>query len=461
MSAAPAPSLLRRLLVLASSLLSVVWLLTALVAWFDLRHEVDELLDAHLAQTAALLAAVEADELDSDDHGALLPAPALERRYQSRVAFQVWQLRRNGQRLLARSADAPAQPLASLMRPGLSNSTGEGEGWRVYVLYHEHTAVLVGERQSVRQHLALASVRSITVLLALGLPLLLLAMAWAIGRGLRPLRVLGREVDARRAQALDPLPEEGVPAEVLPLVRALNALFARVSAHVVAERRFTSDAAHELRTPLAAIRMQAQVALGAGDAAERTTALRATMQGCDRATHLVEQLLQLARLEAAASGVAQGSASTGNTVDVAEAARSVVADVLSAHPEVLSRIQLDAPAAARVAMPLPLVMVLLRNLIDNALRYSPDDAPVAVSVQASDGKVAVVVEDGGAGLAEAEQARLGERFFRVLGSGRDGSGLGWSIVRRLAELHAIDITLGRSATLGGLRVELRWVAAQA
>ena len=460
MSAAPAPSLLRRLLVLASSLLSVVWLLTALVAWFDLRHEVDELLDAHLAQTAALLAAVEADELDSDDHGALLPAPALERRYQSRVAFQVWQLRSGMPRLLARSADAPAQPLASLMRPGLSNSTVEGEGWRVYVLYHEHTAVLVGERQSVRQHLALASVRSITVLLALGLPLLLLALAWAIGRGLRPLRVLGREVDARRAQALDPLPEGGVPAEVLPLVRALNALFARVSAHVAAERRFTSDAAHELRTPLAAIRMQAQVALGAADEGERVTALRATMQGCDRATHLVEQLLQLARLEAAAVGVAQG-AGAGNVADVAEAARSVVADVLSAHPEVLSRIQLDAPAAARVAMPLPLVMVLLRNLIDNALRYSPDDAPVAVSVQASDGKVAVVVEDGGAGLAEAEQARLGERFFRVLGSGRDGSGLGWSIVRRLAELHAIDITLGRSATLGGLRVELRWVAAQA
>ncbi len=268
----------------------------------------------------------------------------------------------------------------------------------------------------------------------------------------RPLGRLGNAVATRQPQSLAPLSTEGVPPEVLPLVTALNDLFERMARLLATEQQFTADAAHELRTPIAGIRMQAQVAQGATDAQERATALQATVQGCDRATRLVEQLLQLARLDAE-------SAQDLSSTPLAEVARQVAADLHATAEHRQQRIVLCEPLAhgVRIPLPEPLARVLLRNLLDNALRYSPEGAEVRLQVAEQDeGRAQLSVEDSGPGLTPEEQARLGERFFRVLGTGQSGSGLGWSIVQRIARLHHLQVRTDRSPALGGLRVTVRW-----
>jgi two-component system sensor histidine kinase QseC len=236
-----------------------------------------------------------------------------------------------------------------------------------------------------------------------------------------------------------------------PLVAALNGLFARIAQLLEAERRFTADAAHELRTPIAAIRAQAQVALAAAsDEGERRHALEATLIGCDRAAHLVDQLLTLSRLEYAAPAPA-------TALDVSALARRVVADLAPLALAKQQSIELDAAQPCSARGDEALLGALLRNLVDNAIRYSPPSARVRVAVApgaAEARKVELTVEDSGPGMTDEHRAHLGERFFRVLGNEQPGSGLGWSIVRRIAAAHGATIDVGRSAALGGLRVRV-------
>jgi len=244
-----------------------------------------------------------------------------------------------------------------------------------------------------------------------------------------------------------------MPTEVEPVVHSLNALFERIQTMVALERRFTADAAHELRTPIAAIRMQAQVALGAvADDAQRNRALNYTLAGCDRATHLVEQLLTLSRLESSANAAPSG------VVDVSAVAQRVAADLALAALGRSQDLQLDAAPHAMIQADDMLTSVLVRNLLDNALRYSPDGARVALSIKVEAGQVTLQVEDSGPGLADADLARLGERFYRVLGTEQTGSGLGWSIVQRIAKVYGARVNVSRSAALGGLCVSVRWAA---
>ena len=449
-------SLTRRLMAMVLGFVLAAWLVTALVAWFTTEHELSELLDAHLAQTTALLLASELDVPVEDD---ARPAPVLLRKYQSRVAFQIW---RDG-RLRARSTDAPEEPLAPAGVQGLSEQRLAGKRWRVFTAEQADArgsaiTVHVAEQLSARRHVLLASLRGTLLPLLLVLPLLAVGVGWTVRRALRPLHALGHRVAARSPRALDALPQDGVPAEVQPLVHALNGLLGRVAEQVAGERRFTADAAHELRTPIAAIRMQAQVAQGATQDEERRAALDATIAGCDRATRLVDQLLQLARLEADAVD-AQPAAGRDTPTDLAAVAARLVRELSDAARARGQQIRLECPPQpVDVPMSAALAAVLLRNLLDNALRYGPDGGTVAVQLlpaQATHG-VRLCVEDAGPGLSDADLARLGERFFRVLGSGQSGSGLGWSIVRRLARLHALQLHIDRSPALGGLRVTVDW-----
>ena len=449
-------SLTRRLMAMVLGFVLAAWLVTALVAWFTTEHELSELLDAHLAQTTALLLASELDVPVEDD---ARPAPVLLRKYQSRVAFQIW---RDG-RLRARSTDAPEEPLAPAGVQGLSEQRLAGKRWRVFTAEQADArgsaiTVHVAEQLSARRHVLLASLRGTLLPLLLVLPLLAVGVGWTVRRALRPLHALGHRVAARSPRALDALPQDGVPAEVQPLVHALNGLLGRVAEQVAGERRFTADAAHELRTPIAAIRMQAQVAQGATQDEERRAALDATIAGCDRATRLVDQVLQLARLEADAVDT-QPAAGRDIPTDLTAVAARLVRELSDAARARGQQIRLECPPRpVDVPMSAALTAVLLRNLLDNALRYGPDGGTVAVQLlpaQATHG-VRLCVEDAGPGLSDADLARLGERFFRVLGSGQSGSGLGWSIVRRLARLHALQLHIDRSPALGGLRVTVDW-----
>jgi len=447
----------------------LVWGITALITWRDARHELDELLDSHLAQAAALLVAQQSHGGDEDDAPGL-DAPQLHR-YAPKVAFQVW----HAGRLVLRSANAPVDPMvgaaaSATSRPkrhadrddtdqrGLNTDLRTvliaGTDWRVFsaVGAERDIQVFVGEQLQSRQAILWAVLRSTLWPMALALPLLGGVIWWVVRLGTAPLRSLSHSLAHREPLALAPVAVVDPPSEMLPLLAALNRLFERIAAMVEAERRFTADAAHELRTPIAAIRIQAQVALAETDEAERHHALRATLAGCDRAARLVDQLLTLSRLES-------GTAPAVAPLDLATLAQRVTAELAPGALQRQQALSLDAPQPCIVAANDPLAAVLLRNLIDNALRYSPDGAAVQVTLRRQGDRVLLQVEDSGPGLAEADRDRLGERFFRVLGSGQTGSGLGWSIVRRIAAAHGASVGVSRSAALGGLAVTVDWPAA--
>jgi two-component system sensor histidine kinase QseC len=446
-------SLQGRLLGLLLAVVATVWVAAAATTWVDVRDELDELLDAHLAQAAALLVVQQAGELGHDDDR-LLDAPTLHK-YAPKVAFQVFH---EGQ-LVLRSANAPPQPLlreGRHARDGFATVRLDGVAWRVFSAHggERDVRVFVGEQLRSRDQIAWTVLRDTLWPMALALPLLGLAAWWAIRHGLRPLRRLGQALAARPPTDLQPLRLDGAPTEIAPIVDALDGLFARIATLLESERRFTADAAHELRTPIAAIRAQAQVALGEADDARRRHALQATLEGCDRATRLVEQLLTLARLEADA-------VPSTHVVDLAAVVRDVVA---AAAPRSLARrqdLELDAAAGCGVRGDATLLAVLARNLVDNAVRYSPDGARIRVGVRRVGPRVELSVEDGGPGLTAEQTTRLGERFFRVTGSSASGSGLGWSIVRRIAAAHGMEVDVARSAALGGLAVRLHAPAATA
>ncbi|HJV72252.1 ATP-binding protein [Ideonella sp.] len=453
----PARSLQWRLVAGVSGAVGALWLLAALWLGIDTRHEIDELLDAHLAQSAALLVAQQAHPGDVDEDDLQVDAPMLHR-YARHVAFQVW----HEGRLAMRSPNAPLTPLSTVERGFETRRLGNAE-WRLYATrgVESDIQVYVAEQTESRQEVERALLRGLLLPLALVLPAVAL-VAWAVVRaGLAPLRRLGALLAERPASALGPLALPGGPParEMVPLLAALNQLFDRIAELLEAERRFTADAAHELRTPIAAIRAQAQVALAAADADERVHALQALVAGCDRAAHLMQQMLTLARLEST-------SQASHAKVDLSALAREVAADLA---PDALALGQTLSLEGAELPCPVQgdagLLAVLLRNLIDNATRYSPAGARIEIELapaQAGRG-TSLRVDDSGPGLADGDLARLGERFFRataVSGDAPPGSGLGWSIVRRIAQAHGAAISVARSSRLGGLAVTLQWPPAR-
>jgi two-component system, OmpR family, sensor histidine kinase QseC len=410
------------------------------------RNELDELLDAHLAQAAALLVVQQSGEIEHDDDRTV-DAPSLHR-YAPRAVFQVFH---EGQ-LVMRSADAPQRPLVAegaTAGTGFTTVMANGVGWRVFSTRggENDVQVFVGERLDAREHIVRVALWGTLWPLALALPLLALLAWWAIRRGLKPLRSLGEQLGARTTNTLQPVGLADPPAEVAPLVQALNSLFSRIESMLQSERRFTADAAHELRTPIAAIRTQAQVALAEADDARRRHALRATLEGCDRAARLIDQLLTLSRLEA-------GTEMPMRPVDLSAVARQVVSDLVPRALRKQQDLGLEAHSACTIDGDEMLLGVLLRNLIDNAVRYCPAGARINVTTAVQNGQAVLAVDDSGPGLSDQEIARLGQRFARGAGHEESGSGLGWSIVRRIAQVHGLVATVTRSQQLGGLAVTI-------
>jgi two-component system, OmpR family, sensor kinase len=438
-----APSLRRRLLFTLLGVVAAIWIATAIASYFDARHELDELLDAHLAQAASLLIAQAGDELDEiDEH-----APQLHR-YVRRVAFQLWE---RGEVLRLHSTNAPSVRL-SRNDEGFSDARIDGERWRVFSGWDRRHRYLVqvGERADARGQIVATILKNALWPLALALPLLAILVWIVVDRAMRPLRTLSREVAQRAPGNLASLALGDAPVEVAPLVVALDRLLARVHASIEGERRFTADAAHELRTPLAALRAQAQVARTAADAAERTRALDNVIAGCDRATHLVEQLLTLARLEP------ETARAERHECDL----RIVVADAIAQMaPAALASdvaIELEGDATVHVRVDERLLAILFRNLLDNALRYSPSHTVVRVDVGCRDGVPYASIRDAGPGVPAEQRAELGRRFHRLAAaSGVAGSGLGLSIAKRIADLHGASLVFD-AAQGGGLVVTVRF-----
>jgi len=442
-------SLRGRLLLSVWGLTTAVWFAAAMLTWFDARHELDELLDAHLAQAAALLVVQQARETDEDDRA--IDAPSLHR-YAPKVAFQVFQ---DGQ-LIQRSANAPSKPMIdreARPHPAFVTVAIEGIPWRVFAAKGMRGAmeVYVGERLDSRESILWAILRSTMWPMTIALPLLVAAIWWAITSAISPLRNLGQALARRQPDVLEPVVVPGAPSEMTPALEALNGLLTRIEALMANERRFTADAAHELRTPIAAIRAQAEAALGAADPGERQHALKATLQGCDRAARLVAQLLTLSRIES-------GTAMSMEVINLAVVAKSVVAELAPLALRREQSIGVDAGADCAVRGDQTLMSVLVRNLVDNAIRYSPRGASINISLASGPSGTTLLVDDSGPGMAETDIQRLGERFFRGAGRAEDGSGLGWSIVQRIAALHHATLQVTRSGSLGGTSVAIAFPA---
>ena len=338
-----------------------------------------------------------------------------------------------------------------------STDTREGP-WRVYTHVTEEGHVQVGQALAARDALARNLSISVLMPMLLLIPLLAVVVAWALKRGLRPLDETSHRVGHRDAARLDPLPVERVPAELLPLVEQINGLLGRLQGSLDAQRRFLADAAHELRSPVAALALQVQLAERAEAPQARTAALRELSRGVERARRLVQQLMDFARVD---PGIAMPAFAP---VNLAQLAREVVG-VYAARAEGQDvDLGAEAPPAAQVFGNEAELRSLLENLVDNALRYAPAATPVTVSVRESGGTIELAVVDAGRGIPNAERARVFERFHRVAGDTTSGTGLGLAIAKAIVERHHGSIVLN-DATPGamppGLEVRIRlpaWAA---
>ncbi|MFT3961415.1 sensor histidine kinase [Propionivibrio sp.] len=332
-------------------------------------------------------------------------------------------------------------------KPGHHTLSWRGETWHVYTL--EDGGVTIQVSNSAARHYPLF--RNIGPWLLLPLTLMtavLGGLIWlAVGRALRPLDKVRAEIMGQAVPSLRTMETRDLPTEVAPLGEALNALLQRLEQAFATERDFIANAAHELRTPLTAVRLQAQLADQARDAAQRAAALDQLRAGVDRAAHVVEQLLQMARLEPDAQQF------TFAEVRLDQLAKNAVADFSPQAEDRRIDLGVGTCRPVRLSGHAESLRILLSNLIENALRHTPAGGRIDVDVDEEDGLARLDVADSGPGIPEEFRERVFDRFFRLAGSDTPGSGLGLPIARQAARLHGGEITLGESPA-GGLRVRV-------
>jgi two-component system OmpR family sensor kinase len=342
---------------------------------------------------------------------------------------------------------------------GFSDVTVQGTSYRVYTVQTPLQTVQIAQDMSARN--ARASVLALRAVLPVALmaPLLMIVVWWVVSASLAPLERARRQVARRGVDDFSALPVADLPSEVRPLVDELNLLFSRVQTAFEAQRNFVADAAHELRSPLTALKLQAQALERQQDPEARRQGAERLHQGIDRAIRLMQQLLLLARQEAAPMEGARM-----RPVDLQAVARQVLTDLQPlAHARGID-LGLQAASPAPVAGDADALAILLRNLLENALKYTPAPGRVDLWVGLQDGQPLLRVEDAGPGMPPDELPHAFERFFRgaqaLAGGGGDGSGLGLAIVQAIARRHQATVALGRSERLGGLQATVRFPVAQ-
>ena len=378
------------------------------------------------------------------------------------LVVQIWD--RSGVQLYL---SQPQRVLPQHAQLGFTNLRTESGEWRVFSALTGNQVVQVAQPMRARRELAASmALRTIVPLLAM-LPVLVLLIWLIIARGLKPLERVAAAVARRSPILLEPLAERDLPAEVQPLVRALNGLLVRLGEALAAQRTLIADAAHELRTPLTAVHLQAQLAERAANDAERGKALSDLKSGLERATRLSEQLLTLARTEPGVETVERPEAN----IDLASSAREAITELAPLATDKSIDLGLSESGPAIVRGDPESLRTLASNLNDNAVRYTPRNGRVDVSVQTEGDRVAISVRDNGPGIAPAERARVFDRFYRgqprvaseesgKIASVR-GSGLGLAIVKSIADREGAEIVLGEGIDGKGLDVTVRFPRASA
>lgn len=441
-------SIQSRLILLVLGALLIVELVSGWTGYRRALHEADELLDAHLVQYAQIMLSLAHEGRDDEVRMPDIKAHP----YQSKLMFQIWDMK-GAPRLMLRSPEAPHHWPQGVKTAGYSEVTLADHAWRFYVAKGQNGyVVLAAHDLHIHQELASQIALSNMAPYLLAVPILVLLLLLAIRRGLQPLHVLAADLSERDPQRLDELPEAGLPRELRPPVRAMNQLFGRIRMTMDKERRFTSDAAHELRTPIAALRAQLQVAERTPDPEERQAAIAKALRGTRRMTHLVAQLLALARLEAESADKPDGKVNLGDLLHDVLAGLAPQAERKGIH------LQTDIEPNCALTGNAELLQILLRNLLDNAIRYVPDGGKVRVGLAWEKRHVVLAVEDNGPGVAVEERDKIGQRFHRFGARTVEGVGLGLSIVQRIAELHGAELAFGDGLEDKGLGVRVSFPA---
>jgi len=442
-------TLARRLLVVLLAAVPLMWAVAVGAAYSRSRHEINELFDTQQIHVARFVLAML--PMDFDEPRWLAAAQgALGAAELKDLSVAIWS--DDGKRILA-DPEGEALPFRA-GESGFVDLALDGARWRVYYLHPADSrfSVAVGQSAYERQEVLAGLLTGQLLPWALMLPVLLVAMTIAVRHVLKPVRRVAHEIEHRRADDLRPVTVVNPPAELRPLLAAMNRLFARIGESIEHERRLTADAAHELRTPLAALRAQWEAARVASDDGARADAFRQVGRGIDRLGRLVDQLLALAAIDNRAATAFTHLVRWETVVEQA------LSDCMPLIEQTGNDVEVKWPAAGR-ALPIVgdelLLALMLRNLVDNALRYAPAGTDVVVQFDTDE----LVVEDSGPGLAPAMRERLGDRFHRPPGQSQPGSGLGVSIVMRVAALHDLDVTFADRAendpSQRGLRVTLR------
>jgi two-component system sensor histidine kinase QseC len=467
-------SIRQRLLITLLLSIIIIGSITIVRSYLDARYEVQELFDAQLAESARIIQAQllfvmrsnTRDEIQRllEDQPFMSEKHANEKgngdeislyghEYEHKIAFQLWN---NKSRLMLRSPSAPTTALSELaLNPaihGYSNEKIAGNDWRVFSLWDRNNEYLVqvGEKYDIRNELIhKISTRLIRPSL-ISLPILAFLIWLGIGRGLAPLKKVTTEVARREPGFLEPIDIGPVPREIRPLATALNDLLQRLAQALEMERRFTDDAAHELRTPLAALKTQAQVALRATDEQERNNALTQIIKGVDRASHLLQQMLTLARLHSSDEKLPTES------VRLYKLAAEIVAQLaplaLAKHID----LALEGDESATLEVNSVSLELLIRNLIGNAINYTPAHGDVQVNIQTSNDETVLTVRDSGPGIDPELLERVFDRFFRIPGQQASGCGLGLTIARQSVELLNAELELKNRTDGPGLIAQVRF-----
>ncbi|WP_374360089.1 ATP-binding protein [Pseudoduganella danionis] len=431
-----------------------LWALSAVIVYVEADYESQELFDQSLEETAHLLLSLA--EYEVREHGSASPiivAVPAERNHRQYLLYQIWDVQG---RLLYKNPGAPDQPIWPQAHSGMRWLDGPDGRQRVYASWSNsgqlqiQVAEPVTHRKDISHRFAYKLSGFALALVALAA----LAIWWSVQRLFRGLQQSTGEVASRTPNDLADVSLAGVPREALPLLEAINRLFERVRRAMEREQRFTADAAHELRTPLAAIKTSLQVIQRARNDAEREEFLAALGVSVDRASRLVDQLLTLSRLDP----LYQRS----KGLELRDLA-TLIGEALPGWREAAARHQLSLHGQlepAVCALNADAIPILLRNLVENAMRYTPAGGSIQIRCGMQQEHALLEISDSGPGIPAAMRERVFERFVRLADASQPGSGLGLSIVRQIAEMHGASISLGDGAGGRGLCIQIRFPVSQ-
>ncbi|OOH88129.1 two-component system sensor histidine kinase QseC [Pasteurellaceae bacterium 15-036681] len=435
-------SLRIRLIIVLSCTALAIWFASTSVAWLQVRKDVNEVFDAQQILFAQRLASsnlrnILVDRRPEHQFGAKRKGGFRKVEFDDdALGFAIFTDR--GDVILSDGKTGDLFPFTPAVGFNERELIGDDDKWRIYWLpvAGGRLFIAVGQELDYREDLIEKMVFSQMWIWFASLPLLLTLMIFLINHELKSLKQVSQKVEQRKPEDTDLLPTLHIPSEILPLVNNLNQFFDKTSNMLIRERRFTSDAAHELRSPLAALKIQTELAQLAGDDVQmRERALTNLTQGIDRATQLIEQLLTLSRLDnlKQLEGV--------EDIYWDKLIPSLIGELYFHAQKRNIEIKFEHIATPQLSKGQPLLLsLMLRNLVDNAIKYCPKGSIIQVVLEGDK----IIVQDNGGGVSEEDLAKLGQRFYRPAGQNEKGSGLGLSIVHRIAELHLYKLKLENS-----------------